>query len=109
MKGNEGDNVFFSTSVEVLVGAQQELLGAPTDFTCTPAALTETQQNKDRRAIGALRCCQMSVPSNVRGQTAHLLPVSAPQWHAPLKVSQRSLLNCCIRPECIRAAENARE
>lgn len=31
MKGNEGDNMFFSTSVEVLVGAQQDLLGAPTD------------------------------------------------------------------------------
>lgn len=31
MKGNEGDNMFSSTSAEVLVGAQQDSLGAPTD------------------------------------------------------------------------------
>lgn len=59
MKGSEGDNILFSTSVEVLVGIKQDSLelleikikkddlNITQDyiFTCTPAALTETQQN----------------------------------------------------------------
>lgn len=63
MRGNKGDNILFSTSVEVLVGDSLELLEKKTKkdgqniskdymFTCTPAALTETQQNHQDKHSG---------------------------------------------------------